>query len=183
MNRVNKKIIVLCLMIIAVVSGTFAWYSWTSTTNTNITVTIEGNMEVTYNGGPDIIGKELIPVASKTNEDYAIQKEITAKTNNGTAGLELFLDLKVLPNGLKHNSFKYELYNSTTSTSISNGTFASYNQGGTISLTPTVQSITTTQTTYILYIWLDGTMDNPTSVLDQDYHFELYATGDGELAG
>ena len=89
MNRVNKKIIVLCLMIIAVVSGTFAWYSWTSTTNTNITVTIEGNMEVTYNGGPDIIGKELIPVASKTNEDYAIQKEITAKTNNGTAGLEV----------------------------------------------------------------------------------------------
>ena len=72
---------------------------------------------------------------------------------------------------------------SSSSPRVSNGTFASYNQGGTISLTPTVQSITTTQTTYILYIWLDGTMDNPTSVLDQDYHFELYATGDGELAG
>lgn len=179
----SKKIIVISLLALVVVSGTFAWYSWTSTTNTNVTVTIEGNMEVTYNGGPDIIDKELIPVASKTNSEKAIQKEITAKTNSGTAGLELFLDLKVLPNGLKHNSFKYELYNSTTSTLISKGTFASYSQGDTISLTPTAQSITTTQTTYILYIWLDGTMDNPTSVLDQDYHFELYATGDGELAG
>ena len=59
MNK--KKIIIIGILLITLTLGiTYAWWNWTSS-NTNVTFTIEG-ATITYNAGNNISGIKLIPV-------------------------------------------------------------------------------------------------------------------------
>ena len=100
------------LAFIALVAGiSFAWFSWQSSNNTLVSFTV-GGVDITFDAGADITSSKLRPVSTKevgVSKGYAVKKTITASSPL-TAYLNLYLTLETLPNGLKHESFIWELY-------------------------------------------------------------------------
>ena len=171
----EKKIwIILTVGVILLIGTTFAWWYWNSTTNTNISLTING-VEVTYVQGEDITGVNLIPVSSKEKgvaDNTAIEKVVTASATTNVNNFNLYLTLETLPNGLKDKSFVYEVYNGVNL--VGKGNFANYNQGDRIKIA-NAQNITSTTTSFQIYIWIDGNMDNPNTMMNQTFKFVLSA--------
>ena len=97
----KKKTLIIGLLLLVITLGiTYAWWNWTSS-NTNVTFTIEG-ATITYNAGNNISGIKLIPVSSKEKgetDGTGVAKTITASANK-TSYLTLNLDLVTFPSNL-----------------------------------------------------------------------------------
>ena len=163
------------LAFIALIAGlTYAWYTWQNTNNTNISFTV-GGVDITFDAGADITSSKLRPVSTKevgVEKGYAIEKTITA-SSPVTAYLNLYLTLETLPDGLKHESFIWELYKDNDL--VGKGNFKSNNQGDKITIAAN-QEITSTTSTYKLYIWIDGAnYSNPETMQNQTFKFILNA--------
>ena len=172
--NIEKKIwVTVTLLIIVLIPVSFAYWYWNSTTNTNVSFTING-VDVTYVGGSDITGANLIPVSSKEvgiSKNSAIEKVVTASSTQ-TTYMNLYLTLETLPDGLKDKNFVYEVYNGANL--VGKGNFASYNQGDKVKIA-NAQTITSSTTSFQLYIWIDGNVDNPSSMMNQSFKFVLSA--------
>ena len=163
------------LAFIALVAGiSFAWFSWQSSNNTLVSFTV-GGVDITFDAGADITSSKLRPVSTKeygVANDYAIKKTITASSPL-TAYLNLYLTLETLPDGLKHESFIWELYKG--SDLVGKGNFKNNNQGDKVRIASN-QKITSTTSTYDLYIWIDGNnYANPETMQNQSFKFVLSA--------
>ena len=168
----KRIIIIISLLIVLSLGTTYAWFSWNSSNN-NVSFTIEG-VNIIYNGGNDITGIKLIPVTTKekgVNDNTAIYKEITVSANK-EVNFNLYLDVETLGNGLKDETFVWEIYKGNTL--INNGNFKNINVGDTINLMLHEKTSTTTQT-YKLYIYIDGSVDNEVTLDNQAYSFKLHA--------
>ena len=174
----NKKryfmVVGVFCIISSIIGGTLAWYTWQSENNTNVSFTV-GGVNVTFDAGSDITSSKLRPVSTKeygVANDYAIEKTITA-SSPVTAYLNLYLTLETLPTGLKHESFIWEIYKDNAL--VSKGNFKDNNQGDKVTIASN-QEITSTTTTYKLYIWIDGAnYDNPETMQNQTFKFVLNA--------
>ncbi len=174
----NKKryfmIVGVFCIISALIGGTLAWYTWQSENNTNVSFTV-GGVNVTFDAGSDITSSKLRPVSTKeygVANDYAIDKTITA-SSPVTAYLNLYLTLETLPTGLKHESFIWEVYKDNAL--VSKGNFKNNNQGDKVTIASN-QEITSTTSTYKLYIWIDGqNYSNPETMQNQTFKFVLNA--------
>ena len=178
----NKKkiliIIIPILLILIIIGSTFAWVSWNSSTNTDVSIDIDDCTVVQYNGGDDITSSSIIPTLTK---EEGIIKEITIKQKNTcdvSSSVNLYLQINNMGTGLNYQYFKWELYKNGSA--LTNGNFSGKATGNTITLT-TNQAVTTTQDTYKLYLWIDGNVDNPASIDNQAFDFSVYATGSGRL--
>ena len=168
------------LAFIALIAGiSFAWFSWQSSNNTLVSFTV-GGVDITFDAGADITSSKLRPVSTKevgVSKGYAVKKTITASSPL-TAYLNLYLTLETLPDGLKHESFIWELYKG--SDLVGKGNFKNNNQGDKITIASS-QKITNTTSTYDLYIWIDGNnYANPETMQNQTFKFVLSADGTDE---
>ena len=175
------------LVLIAIVGGTYAWYVWTTSDSevTNITAGI-GAATVTFDGGSDI-SATLRPVSDKSK---GIIKNISVKADTTGLVFNMYLDITSIDTGLKDESFRYELYKETTK--VKEGNFSdSYLTSNTVTCTKnntnhivllTNESISTSKTSYTLYIWIDGAnYTNPKSMMNQTFSFKLHADGEGAV--
>ena len=174
-HRKKFYIIYGILVVIASITGvTIAWYQWQSENNTTVSFTV-GGVEVTFDAGADITSSKLRPVSTKevgVEKGYAIEKTITASSPM-TAYLNLYLTLETLPDGLKEESFIWELYKDNAL--VGKGNFKNNNQGDKITIAPN-QKIESTTSTYKLYIWIDGqNYANPETMQNQTFKFVLNA--------
>ena len=155
-------------LVILSIGVSFAWWGWTSTNNTNVTFTINGLDIIATN--TDIEGN-VDPVSSKEN---GIVEEFTVKQkgNNGDVPIcaDFTLTLTTLPTELQEESFKYSIYNGTTQ--VGAGSFENSKQGDVITIA-TSQPVTTTESTYKVYVWIDGNMDNPLTMGGKHFLFTL----------
>ena len=178
--------------LVILAGGTYAYYKWSSTTNINVSITVNGSV-VTFNGNAALVGNDLIPVASKTE---GLRKDITVKATKTGSTMSLFLDLTTMPAGLKDSTFKYELVKNSgsTVTTKKSGNFGAYNassnangisyaSSGTTQITLlTDEPVATTEEKYSLYLWIDGESgDNSSAMQNQTFSFNLSATGKGAL--
>ena len=168
------------LAFIALIAGiSFAWFSWQSSNNTLVSFTV-GGVDITFDAGADITSSKLRPVSTKevgVSKGYAVKKTITASSPL-TAYLNLYLTLETLPDGLKHESFIWELYKG--SDLVGKGNFKNNNQGDKVRIASS-QKITNTTSTYDLYIWIDGNnYDNPETMQNQTFKFVLSADATDE---
>ena len=155
-------------LVILSIGVSFAWWGWSSTNNTNVTFTINGLDIIATN--TDIEGN-VDPVSSKEN---GIVEEFTVKQkgNNGDVPIcaDFTLTLTTLPTELQEPSFKYSIYNGTTQ--VGAGSFENSKQGDVITIA-TSQPVTTTESTYKVYVWIDGNMDNPLTMGGKHFLFTL----------
>jgi len=180
-DKMEKKkyiIITLCSIFVLILGVTVAWLSWDSEENIDVSFTIGEDILITYDAGEDITGRNIRPVSSLeygVENNYAIEKTITVSSKKTNFYFKLFLTAEVLPEGLSHESFKWELHDNDTDTLINSGDFSNVSQGDKITLL-SVSEITTIGKNMTLYIWMDGNMDNPVEMAGQDYKFVLSAT-------
>ena len=190
MNK-KKKIFLITgislLVLIAIVGGTYAWYVWTtSDSDTTKIVAGVGAATVTFDGGSDI-NANLRPVSDKSK---GIIKNISVKGDTTGLVFNMYLDITSIDTGLKDKSFRYELYKGTTK--VKEGNFSdSYLTSNTVTCTKnntnhivllTNESISTSKTSYTLYIWIDGAnYTNPNTMMNKTFSFKLHADGEGAI--
>ena len=191
-NRNNKAKIymifsLIVLVIVVIVSGTYAYYVWTtSDSDTTKIVAGIGAATVTFDGGSDI-SANLRPVSDKSK---GIVKNISVKGDTTGLVFNMYLDITSIDTGLKDESFRYELYKGTTK--VKEGNFSdSYLTSNTVTCTKnntnhivllTNESISTSKTSYTLYIWIDGAnYTNPNTMMNKTFSFKLHADGEGAI--
>ena len=185
MEKTNKKLAIVSILLAVIITGigvSFGYFIWNSTNNTDISFTVEGAV-VELSDGTDIKGANLMPVINYTaGGSDVVKKDIKIKLkNNVTSDVTVDFKLKIncIDSGLKHSSFKYNLVNAS-GTSISSGDFATSKAGDSISLlslSSTNGTLTTSLTGYTLYIYIDGTVDNPSSMMNQSFDFSFVVDG------
>ena len=175
------------LVIAVIVSGTYAYYVWTtSDSDTTKIVAGVGAATVTFDGGSDI-NANLRPVSDKSK---GIIKNISVKGDTTGLVFNMYLDITSIDTGLKDESFRYELYKGTTK--VKEGNFSdSYLTSNTVTCTKnntnhivllTNESISTSKTSYTLYIWIDGAnYTNPNTMMNKTFSFKLHADGEGAV--
>ena len=177
MNKYKLYMILGIILLVLSITGSLAYYVWSSSTTS-----IAGNLclpEIYFTGGATINGK-LKPVSSK---EEGLIKEIEVnlhKTcNNDTAVMNLYLSLDLLPTTLQENTFVYELYNGNNER-ISSGNFSDKKQGDTITLASN-EIVTSNVPIYTLYIYIDGNRDNPITMSNNNFRFNIYGEGTGAI--
>ena len=177
MNKYKLYMILGIILLVLSITGSLAYYVWSSSTTS-----IAGNLclpEIYFTGGATINGK-LKPVSSK---EEGLIKEIEVnlhKTcNNDTAVMNLYLSLDLLPTTLQENTFVYELYNGNNER-ISSGNFSDKKQGDTITLASN-EIVTSDVSIYTLYIYIDGNRDNPITMSNNSFRFNIYGEGTGAI--
>ena len=177
MNKYKLYMIFGIVLLGLSITGSLAYYIWSSSTTS-----ISGNLclpEIYFTGGATINSK-LKPVSSK---EEGLIKEIEVnlhKTcNNDTAVMNLYLSLDLLPVALQENTFVYELYNGNNER-ISSGNFSDKREGDTITLVEN-EIVTSNVSIYTLYIYIDGNRDNPITMTNQNFRFNIYGEGTGAI--
>ena len=177
MNKYKLYMIFGIVLLVLSITGSLAYYVWSSSTTS-----IAGNLclpEIYFTGGATINSK-LKPVSSK---EEGLIKEIEVnlhKTcNNDTAVMNLYLSLDLLPTALQENTFVYELYNGNNER-ISSGNFSDKKQGDTITLASN-EIVTSDVSIYTLYIYIDGNRDNPITMSNNSFRFNIYGEGTGAI--
>ena len=177
MNKYKLYMILGIVLLVLSITGSLAYYVWSSSTTS-----IAGNLclpEIYFTGGATINGK-LKPVSSK---EEGLIKEIEVnlhKTcNNDTAVMNLYLSLDLLPTTLQENTFVYELYNGNNER-ISSGNFSDKREGDTITLAEN-EIVTSNVSIYTLYIYIDGNRDNPITMSNNNFRFNIYGEGTGAI--
>ena len=177
------------LVIVVIVSGTYAYYVWTtSDSDTTKIVAGIGAATVTFDGGSDI-SANLRPVSDKSK---GIVKNISVKADTEGLVFNMYLDITSIDTGLKDESFRYELYKGDTK--VKEGNFSdSYLTSNTVTCSKnntnhivllTNESISTSKTSYTLYIWIDGAnYTNPNTMMNKTFSFKLHADGEGAVLG
>ena len=177
------------LVIVVIVSGTYAYYVWTtSDSDTTKIVAGIGAATVTFDGGSDI-SANLRPVSDKSK---GIVKNISVKADTEGLVFNMYLDITSIDTDLKDESFRYELYKGDTK--VKEGNFSdSYLTSNTVTCTKnntnhivllTNESISTSKTSYTLYIWIDGeNYTNPNTMMNKTFSFKLHADGEGAVLG
>ena len=185
MEKTNKKLAIVSILLAVIITGigvSFGYFIWNSANNTDISFTVEGAV-VELSDGADIKGASLMPVINyTTGGSDVVKKDIKIKLkDNVTSDVTVDFKLKInsIDSGLKHSSFKYNLVNAS-GTSVNSGDFATSKAGDSISLlslSSTNGTLTTSLTGYTLYIYIDGTVDNPSSMMNQSFDFSFVVDG------
>ena len=177
MNKYKLYMIFGIVLLVLSITGSLAYYVWSSSTTS-----ISGNLclpEIYFTGGATINSK-LKPVSSK---EEGLIKEIEVNLhkncNNDTAVMNLYLSLDLLPVALQENTFVYELYNGNNER-ISSGNFSNKKQGDIITLAEN-EIVTSNVSIYTLYIYIDGNRDNPITMTNQNFRFNIYGEGTGAI--
>ena len=183
----KKKYIILGIVLIIVFSLgiTYAWYMWQSSDDevTMISASL-GVARVVYGEGSDIVA-DIYPVSSK--EDGVI-KEVTVKSLDSTSqylSFNLYLDALELDDVFKHESFRYAVYKDGTL--LKEGNFTETFEECSVNNTTHIvlvegESITTSTSTYTLYLWIDGVnYTNPTEMQNKTIKLKLHASGENAI--
>ena len=157
-------------ILILLIGITAAWFTWQSEIDTNVTFNVSG-LNITYEGEPTVIKGNLYPTMYMNNTDNIIHNFSLVTTSNIEIHSKISLEIITLPDELKHESFRWNLYKD--STQISSGSFQNATVGTDLLLTP-YETITTTKSNYTLYIWIDGEhYDNPLTMGGKTFEFKL----------
>ena len=176
----DKRIIAIIIVlgvIIAILGGTLAYWSWTSTNEqkTNVTFTTGANFSCSADGGGNITNTNYFVPTDCTNSTYAIRKIITTSiTNSGSnpVYLDMWLNINSIGSGLSSSSnFKYAL--TTSSSSCTTGVLAQGNFNGKVA-NDKIQLLDDVSSagTYYLYVWLDAAETSP-STMNQSVSLSL----------
>ena len=179
LKKYKLYIIIGVSILILLVGGTLAYYTWKSTSNAVVNAEV-CTPTVTFAGGSTINGVDIVPVLTKeegTIKDIEVKKNSTC---NRDVTMNLYLELTTFPTELAESSFVYELYKNSETMAIASGNFSNKKEGDTITLLSN-QILNTSKDTYTLYIYIDGNVDNPSTMAGKNFLFKLWGSGEGAI--
>ena len=167
MGLKNKYMLItfLSVLIIACILSTVAIYTWTSSTNTNVALTLNGlDAYINYKEGKDTINGSLVP-----GSDYAsgISTEIELWRSPDFSGdiyATIFLDIESIGTNMK-TALKWAIVSNDVL--LDEGDFVGEEAGNSINLVDYIK-LKTTKQTFTVYIWLDETMSIDSEIVDEE---------------
>lgn len=159
-----KKNMFLIIPIVAIIlllaGGTYAWFTWSGSENSNIVLTI-GDFSGYVRSSTNIVVSDLAPVL-----DYKSTTAYSEILVSGTVDTSVYsrVDTSIVLNitsntfGSSYRDLKYIVYNETTDTIVSNGILNG--QTGSITLYETTTTTSNLNINYVVYIYIDGTSSN-----------------------
>ncbi|MGM9882233.1 MAG: hypothetical protein ACI31S_05255 [Bacilli bacterium] len=171
-SRVFVIVMVILLITLVITAGTYAWFTWSSTNNTSLTMTIGDIAEVTFDNGPDINVTDLAPVYNY-NDGEQTNFIITTEDEAGTTLYQtILLNIESIPTALRTESFRYVMYKDDISSSsgevlITSGSFEGRQDGDSIILYS--GALPSGSTRYTFYIYIDGNYENDPSMMNQSF--------------
>ena len=184
----NKRIIIIVsitILILSIVGGTLAYWSWRTTDaqKTNITFTITSDFSCSADGGGDITSGSinLVPtvVSSTTTANYikrTVKVTPTINTTGKTVYMDLWLDIKTLGSGLSGTDyFKYSFTTGASSPEdgvVYSGNFRGLVKNNRVRLLLDKEYTSNMTDTYYLWIWLDA-KETDSDTMNQSFHLVL----------
>lgn len=175
MKTVNYLLIIVAIICLTI-GGTFAYWSGRSN-NVNINTSL-GNINncVRYTKGTNLTSSNFMPStsytggASTTITFYRYDSGSNSCNINNTIYGTISIKINSIGTNLKSEAgFKYALVSG--STVLAQGTFSGKSTG-TYSLKSNI-SLSTTSTTYTLYVWLDKSMELNEKIVGESFNMEL----------
>ena len=168
MNSNKKTIIVMAIMFSLLVIGgtTYAWLTWRSSQNTELTLRIGEIAEIKFFTGNDISTDKFAPVLDYNDGEITT---FSIKNKGVSEGLktEVILNITSIDDELKTSSFKYVLLESSddeTFNEVASGSFENINIGNNkIYETDTASGMTY----YKVILYIDGNMENNINMMNK----------------
>ena len=168
----SKRYIQIGILIVLIslvgLASTYAWFTWKSSSNTNVTLSIGNLADVTFTSGPDINISNLAPVYNYTD---GVSTTFTVRNTNSTDSLlyKVKLEITSIANELKDESFKYTLLKDNKV--VKTGNLKDAINGNTLILnTSSLDKGSTSSpkiSTFKLYFWIDGNIENNFNMMNK----------------
>ena len=148
--------------------GTYAWFTWSSTDNTSVTLSIGELADVTFNTGPDIKVDNLSPVYNYTDGVYTTFN-ITNRDTTSNLLYTVKLNITSIDTELQDKTFKYVLLENDKIVNQDN--FENAQNNTTLTLyTGELDKATLSKSatsTYKLYFYIDGNEENNPNMMNK----------------
>ena len=179
-NKINKFIhskyllisLIVLLILLVMATGTYAWFTWRSTSNTSLTMNIGKLTDVTFNSGNDISTSTLAPVYNYTDGEKTTFSINNKDTSGTTLSYSVKLNITSIASELKSTDLKYVLLKNDTI--AQEGDFSSITTGSTTIYSDSISSSGTTN--YKFYLYIDGNIENNTSMINKTLSGTLTVT-------
>ena len=175
MTKEKKYMIIgiFILMITLVGSvGTYAWFTWKSTNNTSLTMTIGKLADVIFTSGNNISTSTLSPVYNYTDGEVTTFSINNKDTTGTIVDYAVKLNITSIATELKSTSLKYVLLKNNTI--VQEGDFSTISTGSTTIYSDSISTSGTTN--YKFYLYIDGNIENNTSMINKTLSGTLTVT-------
>ena len=170
MNDKGKKILlVIVLLIIALVGGTYAFWTWTSPENKNVVFNTSNGLKefIVYDEGDSkFVGDFQVADSYTGGVHTTVSISKTASASNVDFYATIYMDINEIGTNLRSTpGLKWTVTkgDSTSTTVVSSGDFVGNSAGDTLTLYNDIEVTTTTQT-FTIWLWIDSSL-NPSDEL------------------
>ena len=161
----EKKFMIIGVLILLITlvgaAGTYAWFTWSSINNTNLTMSIGASSDVIFKNGNDISTNKLAPVFNYTDGE----KTTFTITNKSTTSFSyrILLNITSIDNELKNKTLKYKLVSNNTI--ITEGDFSNIESNSKNTLYE--GELSKGNISYIFYLYIDGNEENDLNMINK----------------
>ena len=159
----EKKFMIIGVFILLITlvgaAGTYAWFTWSSANNTNLTMSIGASSDVIFKNGNDISTNKLAPVFNYTDGE----KTSFTITNKSTTSInyKVLLNITSIADELKNNTLKYKLVSNNTI--ITEGDFSNIENTNKLY----EGELSKGNISYIFYLYIDGNEENDLNMMSK----------------
>ena len=159
----EKKFMIIGIFILLITlvgaAGTYAWFTWSSANNTNLTMSIGASSDVIFKNGNDISTNKLAPVFNYTDGE-STSFTITNKSTTSFS-YRISLNITSIDNELKNKTLKYKLVSNNTT--ITEGDFSSIENTNKLY----EGELSKGNISYIFYLYIDGNEENNLNMINK----------------
>lgn len=170
MNDKGKKILlVIVLLIIALVGGTYAFWTWTSPENKNVVFNTSNGLKefIVYDEGDSkFVGDFQVADSYTGGVHTTVSISKTASASNVDFYATIYMDINKIGTNLRSTpGLKWTVTkgDSTSTTVVSSGDFVGNSAGDTLTLYNDIEVTTATQK-FTIWLWIDSSL-NPSDEL------------------
>lgn len=170
-NKINKFIhskyllisLIVLLILLVIATGTYAWFTWRSTSNTSLTMNIGKLADVTFNSGNDISTSTLAPVYNYTDGEKTTFRINNKDTTGASLDYNIKLNITSIASELKSSDLKYVLLKDNTI--VKEGNFSTMVVGTNTIYSNSISSSGTTN--FAFYLYIDGNSENNLNMMNK----------------
>ena len=161
----EKKFMIIGVLILLITlvgaAGTYAWFTWSSINNTNLTMSIGASSDVIFKNGNDISTNKLAPVFNYIDGE-STSFTITNKSTTSFS-YRISLNITSIDNELKNKSLKYKLVSNNTI--ITEGDFSNVESNSKNTLYE--GGLFKGNVDFIFYLYIDGNEENDLNMINK----------------
>lgn len=154
MKKTILYTVIIMLLVVVTAGGTYAYIFATISSN-NVVATNSSKLEVIYTGGTEISGVLNLVATKEEGKKTTVMIKISEDSVDAKA--DLYIQVNKIGEDISSEALNWECYRTynDVETHVASGTFDGIENGDKIYI-DTNYRLTTTETYYTVYIWLDG---------------------------